>query len=90
MSANKLIHILTPRQITHLAAGVHMVELVPIGRVPEPDAAVRRASARHQKVALVGRPCNCFHCRRVLRQSMEWLCRVLIPHQKLVVVSTRR
>lgn len=54
MSADYLIHILTPCKIADLASGVYTVQLVAICRVPEANTSVSSSTSRYKKATLVG------------------------------------
>ena len=69
--------------MAYLAASVYEVELGAVLGVPETDATVSGSAAGGQEPVLVRRPGDGFHGGRVLRQSLNWLLRVLVPYQQL-------
>ena len=71
MGAQQLLLVPTPLEGADLRVGVHAVEAGARLRVPELDAAVCRASAGGEEVALEGAPCQGLHCSAVLLQAVQ-------------------
>lgn len=89
--ADDLVHVLGPQEVADLRARVDGADGGARLRVPEADAAVRRAAARGQEPALVRRPGDGLDGRRVVREALDGAVAVLreAPDEELVVVAAR-
>ena len=88
MCANKFIDVLGPNKITNLTASIHTIQVRARCCVREANAPVCCPTSRSKKAVLMRGPSNGLNSSCVITESYHRLFWMLIPYQKLIIIST--
>jgi len=90
MRAYQLIGMLRPRQVAHLRARIHRLQILSSQSIPEANTPIRSASARGQQAVLVWRPRDRLHSGNMVVVSLyRRVAAIHIPHEQLIIVASR-